>query len=463
MTLYSTLSTVDFYKRSALIAFLSCFIHIVSAQESSFMVLNYHDLINTQTNNDISDAVDLSVKHFEEQLHWLKNNHYQVISVQQVFDAAAGKTHLPNKAVLLTFDDGYQSFYTFAFPLLKKYHYPATVSLVGSWMESTKDDSEPKKPLMNWLQIKELVQSGLIEIASHSYDMHKGVIGNPQGNLQAATVTRIYDDPMMIYESSNDYQERIQNDLLKSAELILQHAGVRPRVMVWPYGEYNDTALMAARKAGMPISMGLIDGVNTLADLSHLKRLLIADNPNIKEFANIISNLRSDRPQRVAHVDIDYLYDNSAEQTEQNIDREVQRIKDMHITTVYLQAYADPDGDGNTDALYFPNRHLPVKADLFNRVAWQLKKISGVHVYAWLPILAYQESGIPSSGMYKNGVMAKHKAQTIFTRAYRLLMLRLAVILKKYMKTSPCFVILMAFYFMMMAFYLILRMFPLAP
>ena len=87
MTLYSTLSTVDFYKRSALIAFLSCFIHIVSAQESSFMVLNYHDLINTQTNNDISDAVDLSVKHFEEQLHWLKNNHYQVISVQQDFDA----------------------------------------------------------------------------------------------------------------------------------------------------------------------------------------------------------------------------------------------------------------------------------------------------------------------------------------------------------------------------------------
>nr|WP_305910126.1 poly-beta-1,6-N-acetyl-D-glucosamine N-deacetylase PgaB [Methylomarinum sp. Ch1-1]MDP4519213.1 poly-beta-1,6-N-acetyl-D-glucosamine N-deacetylase PgaB [Methylomarinum sp. Ch1-1] len=59
---------------------------------------------------------------------------------------------------------------------------------------------------------------------------------------------------------------------------------------------------------------------------------------------------------------------------------------------MYLQAFADPDGDGNADALYFPNRHLPVRADLFNRVAWQLKTRAHVNVYAWLPVLSFHTS-----------------------------------------------------------------------
>ncbi|MDZ7810192.1 MAG: poly-beta-1,6-N-acetyl-D-glucosamine N-deacetylase PgaB [Arhodomonas sp.] len=59
------------------------------------------------------------------------------------------------------------------------------------------------------------------------------------------------------------------------------------------------------------------------------------------------------------------------------------------MRSVYLQAFADPDGDGNAAAMYFPNRHLPVRADLFNRVAWQLRTRAGVRVYAWMPLLAF--------------------------------------------------------------------------
>ncbi len=416
MTLFFANQLFKLLKTIALGICLLCFISIASAQESSFLVLNYHDIIDDKKETD--DAVDLKQKNFADQLQWLKTNHYTVISVQQIFDAAAGKTTLPAKAVALTFDDGYESFYTRALPLLKKYKYPATVSLVGSWMsENSDEDNKPKKALMTWAQIKELTESGLIEIASHSYDLHRGILGNPQGNTQAAAVTRLYDDPMLIYESSLDYQERVQNDLIKSSEHIFQHAGVRPRVMVWPYGEYNQLTLMAARKAGMPMTMGLIDGTNTLADIDHLKRLLIAYDPDVKEFAKIVSNLRADRPLRVAHIDLDYLYDSTPTQLAHNIDIEIERIRDMHITTVYLQAYADPDGDGNADALYFPNRHLPVKADLFNRVAWQLKKIANVRVYAWMPILAYQESDIPKTWYVQEWRDGKpQSASHIYTR-----------------------------------------------
>ncbi|MCX7092410.1 MAG: poly-beta-1,6-N-acetyl-D-glucosamine N-deacetylase PgaB [Methylobacter sp.] len=373
-----------------MLIFLIGFFGTASAKEHQFLVLNYHDVLSAEDARRSLNKMDVGVEHLEQHLDWLKKKGYKIISVQNIFDAAAGKDTLPDKAALLTFDDGYLSFYTRVFPLLKKYRYPAAVALVGTWMDGNVTADEPGKPLLNWEQIREMVQSGLVEVASHSYDLHKGITANPQANSQAAAVTRLYDDPMLVYETDEQYRERIQAALLKSAEFIFQHAGIRPRAMVWPYGEYNQIAVQASREAGMPMTMGLIDGLNTLADISALRRFILVDNPDVDQFAELVTGLRVDKSLRVAHLDMDYLYDADSEQSEHNLDALIQRIKDMHINTVYLQAYADPDGDGNADALYFPNRHLPVKADLFSRVAWQLKTKARVRVYAWMPIMAYQ-------------------------------------------------------------------------
>jgi len=89
------------------------------------------------------------------------------------------------------------------------------------------------------------------------------------------------------------------------------------------------------------------------------------------------------------HVDLDYVYDPDPAQQETNLGLLLERIQKLGVNTVYLQAFADPDGDGVADALYFPNRHLPLRADLFNRVAWQLRVRTGVQVYAWMPVLAF--------------------------------------------------------------------------
>ncbi|MGM3367015.1 poly-beta-1,6-N-acetyl-D-glucosamine N-deacetylase PgaB, partial [Escherichia coli] len=68
----------------------------------------------------------------------------------------------------------------------------------------------------------------------------------------------------------------------------------------------------------------------------------------------------------------------------------IERVKRIAPTHVYLQAFADADGNNTADALYFPNRHMPMRADLFSRVAWQLKSRAGVKVYAWLPVLGFE-------------------------------------------------------------------------
>ncbi len=387
------------------------------SKDGHFLVLNYHDIIDEEDVVAPFDRMEVNKHFLEDQFVWLKKNGYTVISVQAVLDAAAGKFTLPEKAVLLTFDDGYLSFYTKVFPLLKKYHYPASVALVGTWMDGHVTADDPGKPLMNWEQVREVAKSGLVEIASHTYDLHNGIVGNPQGNTQASTVTRLYDDQMLVYENDEQYRARIRDAMFKSAEFILQHAGVRPRVMVWPYGEYNETVVAVAKEAGFLTTMGLIDGFNTLANLDVLKRLIIVDDPKVDKFAEILTGLRAEHTIRVAHVDMDYLYDKDPEQTEKNIGLLVQRIKDMHINTVYLQAFADPDGDGNAEALYFPNRNMPVRQDLFNRVAWQLKKRAAVRVYAWLPIMAYQSKKIDKSWYVQE--WRDGKAQTsshIYTR-----------------------------------------------
>jgi biofilm PGA synthesis lipoprotein PgaB len=375
-----------------LLSLLINFIGKAYAEEHHFLVLNYHDIVKAGSAKSSLNSMDVSVDHLEEHLVWLKKSGYKIVSVQSVLDAAAGKSSIPDKSVLLTFDDGYQSFYTRVFPLLKKYHYPATVALIGTWIDGIDTPDEAGKQLLTWNQVREMVQSGLVEMASHTYDLHKSIVANPQGDSQAATVTRLYNSTTGRYETDEQYRERIHLALRKSAEFIFQHAGVWPRVMVWPYGEYNNIALEASREAGMPMTMGLIDGFNTVANIDVLRRLIMTDNPDVRQFAEIVSKLRTDRSLRTARLDMDFLYDKDPEQTERNIEAEIQRIANAHINTVFLQAYSDSDGDGNAEALYFPNRHLPVKQDLLSHVAWQLKTRAGANVYAWLPIFAYQNS-----------------------------------------------------------------------
>ncbi|VEI47451.1 biofilm PGA synthesis lipoprotein PgaB [Actinobacillus equuli] len=72
------------------------------------------------------------ISHF----NWFKAQGYNVVSWQQVMDAEQGKTTLPPKAVLISFDDGYETMYSVIYPLLKAYNYPAVFAPVSSWIDT---------------------------------------------------------------------------------------------------------------------------------------------------------------------------------------------------------------------------------------------------------------------------------------------------------------------------------------
>jgi poly-beta-1,6-N-acetyl-D-glucosamine N-deacetylase len=371
-------------------------LHATAVRASeSFLTLCYHDIQDKVPPK--TAIITLSGDELLAQFSWLKAHGYHPVSLDDLIAARDAHRALPDKAVLLTFDDGYESMYTRVFPLLKLYHFPAVLALVSSWMEARPggnlgyDDAQfTRGQLLSWDQVREMERSGLVEVASHSHNLHHGVTANPQGNQQAAAVTRIYDPATHRYEDDDHYRRRIMNDLLQSEQIFKRRLGHYPRAVVWPYGAYSQSTVEIADTLDMPITFNLDDGRGDVKHLQTIPRFLIPTDMPLSDFVWVLRNHEAPQPRRVAQVDLDYIYDADPAQQEKNLGKLVERIKRLEINTVYLQAFADPDGDGSADALYFPNRHLPLRADLFDRAAQQLHTRAGVEVYAWLPVLAYK-------------------------------------------------------------------------
>lgn len=371
----------------------------------SFRALCYHDIRDNvrESFRTWPEPTAVDTRDLVQQFSWLQENGYQPVSLQQIIDARAGRTALPEKAILLTFDDGYRSVYTKVFPLLKQFNFPAVIALVGEWMETPENAevqygelSMPRNEFLSWDEVREMTASGLVEVASHSYAMHKGITANPQGNAIAAAIAREYSIQTAAYESDAGYAGRVSADLQRSADLIERKLRVRPQSIAWPYGAYNLHGVRWAAEAGMPVAMTLEPGPNTPDDpLSAVRRILVTYDTGLAGLARLLQQpashdgIREPR-ERVIHVDLDYVFDPDPGKQEANLSALLDRIARLRPTTVYLQAFADGDGDGAADALYFPNRHLPVRADLFSRVAWQLRTRARVKVYAWMPVLAFR-------------------------------------------------------------------------
>ncbi len=362
----------------------------------ALIVLNYHDVRDDIRDAGRLDETAISTDHLIAHFDWLRANGFHMVSLDDVLAAEKGTRPLPDKAVLLTFDDGLASAYTRVYPLLRAYRYPAVFALEGSWIDlpkgTTFDYNGEKcgsECFVSWAQVREMQASGLVEMASHTYDLHQGIVANPQGNLMPAAVSLAY-DAKRGYETPAAYRARLHADFKHSSDEIAHETGHRPRAIVWPYGSFNRVAEKEAAAVGMSVSMSLDDAPARLVAGATLPRLLVSDNLDVAGLAALIYQQNVVTPQRIVQVDLDYVYDPDPAQQEKNLSALLDRIKRMKPSQVWLQAYADPDGDGVADAVYFPNRHLPMRADLFSRVAWQLRTRAGVQVYAWLPVLAFR-------------------------------------------------------------------------
>lgn len=387
---------------------------------TTLTVIGYHEI--TDHKDALIPSYAVTAQQFSEHIDWLQNNGYHFINVDQLIKAHQGKYTLPTKPVLLTVDDGYQSFYQNAYPIVRAKKIPVVLAVVGSWLEPKANqkvdfggEEITRNKILSWNELKEMQNSGLVEIASHSYHLHRGVNANPQGNSEPAAITRIYDSNTKTYESDANYQARVYQDLKKNNELLQAHGLRSPRVMVWPYGRYNMQLVQISKQLGMPITITLDDGADhAKQSIQNMGRILIQGNMSTNALAQEIKNRElnlndNNRPQKIMHVDLDYIYDPDPKQQERNLGNLLDRINAMGVKTVYLQAFSDPDANGSADMVYFPNRHIPMRADLFNRVAWQIQTRTPVQrLYAWMPLLAWE---LPKSDPVSKDLVVTQQAK----------------------------------------------------
>lgn len=134
------------------------------APDWRFYVLEYHNF--TENASQAADYT-MTVSALRRDLDFLRDNGYTTVLPREL---AAGQlddgSPLPQKAVLLTFDDGYESNYTLAFPILREYGAKAAISLITSRIDERADG------FLTWDECREMAKSGLVEFASHTNDCH---------------------------------------------------------------------------------------------------------------------------------------------------------------------------------------------------------------------------------------------------------------------------------------------------
>ena len=350
----------------------------------SVSILCYHDV------GEPLSPWTVSEKNLESHFKYLQDNGYTVIRIEDYIAFAKGERQAPDKAVLLTFDDAYISFYEKVYPLLKQYQYPAVVAVVVGWVDSLPPGDVGK--LVNWKQLKEMQDSGLVEVASHSYNMHRMGIVNPQGDGAIVGEVRLFDGKR--YESEAAYRARLAYDFNQAQTAFTRELGHPGRTLVWPYGGYTEQALEVAHAAGFEVALGLGGGANRMSErsLSEGKRNMVYGNPDAAAFGKFVKSRLADwrlRPMRMAQVDLDQIYDKDARQMEENLRQLIERLSASDANCVALQTFADPNGDGKLEKVYFATSHAPMEADVFGHVALRLVD-SGFRVFAWFPTLGGQ-------------------------------------------------------------------------
>ncbi|WP_414444780.1 poly-beta-1,6-N-acetyl-D-glucosamine N-deacetylase PgaB [Burkholderia sp. 22PA0106] len=378
-----------------------------AADGLTFRTLCFHDIRdNLQeefATNNVTDPYAVDTGTLTSIFSWIDANGYHPVSLGAVLAARSGGKPLPARAVLLTFDDGFRSHHEKVLPLLKQFNYPAVMAIVTSWVDTPADTGVrlsdtlvvPRDTFMSWDEVKDVADSGLVELACHTHDLHHGAIANPQGNELPAATSHLYLRDRQRYETDQEFETRVRTDLGRCIRQVKAHTGFTIRSMVWPYGAQNLTVRTVSAQLGMQTQFTLESGPNTRdVPLDRMRRILATYDIDVGGLERSMREPWQNRGrvnpvERAVVVSLDDVYDPSPERQEKKLGDLIERIFRLRPSSVYLQAFSDPSRSGLAEAVYFPNRHLPVRADLFSRAAWQLSTRARVSVYAWLPVLSF--------------------------------------------------------------------------
>lgn len=223
-------------------------------------ILCYHNLNPTKPG-----SMNLTPDKFESQIKWLKDNGFTIIPLSQAVAYLQGKQNaLPKKPIVITVDDGWKSVYTYMQPIVKKHNFPVTLFIFPQTISQGKNS-------MTWEELKELQQTGLFDIQSHTYD---------HPNFKQ----------MKRRKSDESYAAYVKNQMMKSKQILEDKMGTKVSYLAWPFGIYDKFLENAAADAGYVMAFTIDYRAANRNDRPMAEpRYMIIDQESQKTFESIVN------------------------------------------------------------------------------------------------------------------------------------------------------------------------------
>jgi len=226
-------------------------------------VLTYHKFSRNK-----ADTMTVTESAFEQQMRFLKENGYRVITMDEFFDFLNFKSQIPKKSVVITMDDGWRSAYEIAFPILKKYGYPATLFVYT-------DLIFPSDKTLDWDLIAEMSRNRI--------------------DVQCHTKTHRNLDRKGGQESFREYFEAVKKELTESAKIVKRRLNKDVKYLAYPYGDTNHLVVALLVKLGYKGAFTVERESNPFfVDPYRIKRSMIYGNFDLNDFENNLT-FRSDK------------------------------------------------------------------------------------------------------------------------------------------------------------------------
>jgi len=214
-------------------------------------VVMYHSLLK---DTKLQGQFVIDPQKFEDDLKMLKEKGYTTVTVKDLIDYVYNDKSLPEKPILLTFDDGYYNNYLYAYPLLKKYECKAVISPVVYYSEVYSESTDAPSASYShctWEQLKEMQESGYVEIQNHSYNMHSqsGRLGIKQKQG----------------ESNEDYKKIITQDVSTAQRYFKENLNYTPQAFIYPFGVRSDSSEDIIKSLSFKCSFTCEERINTIS------------------------------------------------------------------------------------------------------------------------------------------------------------------------------------------------------
>lgn len=223
---------------------------MAAPQTRRLPVVMYHHVLQSEAR---AGRYVLPAAQLERDLRFLREAGYMSVTVADLCAFVRGERELPEKIVMLTFDDGYQSMEDYVLPLLRQTGSRAVLSVVGSFAQSYTDsgDSNVNYACLSWEALRRLRESGCFELQSHTYALHDNRHGR-RGLAQKQG------------EDAAAYRAMLTADLQKNQDAIRANTGAAPTALVYPFGAFSAATRQIAADCGFLCTMTCEEKVNVL-------------------------------------------------------------------------------------------------------------------------------------------------------------------------------------------------------